>query len=309
MRRSRVAPGSAPASTCRLQRFTVAVLVGGLSAAGCGGGVTGGAGTRTLDAAEVADRYGYDLASSELTPVYALIPEYNDPRDGHARDLLARRCLEGVVEYEPIQLGEQANFSDERTRELIFDEQVAAQWGYSAQRLHPISDGAAINNVTTTPAVSEAMQQCGREADERFGTPPQLLPNDVQAAGWDALATSDELDATVARWRECMEPGGVIDLPPNPHEMPSPSVVTPGSQVEENGGLVGTDVLPSAREIEVALLDARCRDESGFTETEFRVRATAELEAIGRNLEEFDAVREEYRRYGEGVDDVIAELG
>lgn len=73
--------------------------------------------------------------------------------------------------------------------------------------------------------------------------------------------SAGELPAAAARWRECMAPLGIPDLPAEPwlpamrHRMP-PSLLTrwdwqPGGQ-------------PSADEIEVATHDANCRETSGW---------------------------------------------
>lgn len=291
----------------RRTAISIAILV----LAGCTDSGSTGSGTRASDPVEIADRYGYDLRNPSLTPVYALIPEYNDPRDGYARDLLARRCLEGVIEYRPINLGEGDEFSDERTGQPVFNERVASRWGYSANRLNATFDTAVAENVTITEAMSKAMQQCGQEADDRLGRPPIQLPVAIEGAGWDAILSDDAVDDAAATWRRCMEPAGVVDLPLRPDEGPPRSVLTEGSLEETEAGDLTSNqnVPPSAREIEVAAFDARCREESGFTRAALVGRATAELAAIGRNLEEFDAVRDEYRRYATGIDNVIAELG
>lgn len=259
----------------------------------------------------MADRYGYSLDSASETPVFAIVAGYKDSRDGYARDLLAQRCLQGVVDYRPIRLGEQSSVFDERTGQPIFNEQIAARWGYSALRLNPPSDGAVGDDVEITPALRAAMEACGKEADERLGRPPSRPLEAVETAGWEALSSSKELGDAAARWRECMQPAGVIDLPTTPEEMPSPSVLTPGSEIGNGAGdlLAAEDVPPSAREIDVATLDARCRVDSDYTATRLRVRANAELAAIGRNVEEFDAARQEYVAYMQEVGEVIAELG
>ncbi|MBK5224483.1 MAG: hypothetical protein JJE52_16730 [Acidimicrobiia bacterium] len=290
-----------------------AIILCAAIVAGCGdgGGSSNADGVDGSPIASTADRYGYDLATASLTPVYELVPEHKDIRDDYARDLLAQRCLEGVVDYTPITPDVVSPFSDYRTGQRVFNEEIAAQWGYSATRVNPLGHGPLPPGVTVTPAIDEAMRECGRETDERLGQPPQMLLGEIEAAGWDALSTSEELDAAAAAWRSCMAPAGVVDLPLRPSGTASPSVSTPGAMVPDAQGNLQSDanVAPSEREIEVAVADARCREESGYTATELRVRAEAELEAIGRNLEAFDAVRDDYQQYARGIDDVIAELG
>lgn len=261
---------------------------------------------------DVAARYGYDEASAALSPVFALVPQYKDPKDGYARDLLAAKCLVGVVEYRVVAPGSQVGLIDERTGQLVFDEQVAAEWGYPQLRLPASADSAVPDTVHVTPQMQEAMRACGQEADERLGKPPQRLLGGIEDSGWAAVPQDPGVLAAIEAWRTCMAPAGVIDLPDDPHEMPSASVVTQGSQATDTqGNVVGAagSVPLSDRERDVAVLDAQCRDLSGYNNAEFHARVQAELRAIGRDVDGFEASRAAYETYGEKLDEVITELG
>ncbi len=262
-----------------------------------------------LAPAAVADRYGYDQQSTTSTPVYALVAGYNNPRDGYARDLLAQRCLQGVVDYVPAPIGDPNAVVDARTLQPMFTAEIAARFGYSADRLSPRIDGAIPDDVEIGPEVDAAMQSCGEQADERLGSPPVRLLTGIEESGWMALDTDEDVAAATGRWRDCMAPAGVVDLPASPVDMPSPSLVTPGTLEVQDKPATGADLPASAREIEVAVQDVRCRAESGFDTAEHDARAEAELAAIGRSLKEFDAVRAEYETYMAGVEQVVAELG
>lgn len=259
----------------------------------------------------VADQYGYDMETAKYTPTYALVPEYMDPRDGYARDLLARRCLQGVVDYKPITLGISNDVADERTGQPLFNADIASRLGYSARRLQQRPDDAVPDNADITPAIEKSMKSCGVQADKRLGKPPVALLGRIETAGWDALVTDPAMKKTNAEWKTCMQPAGIVDLPDKPDEMPSPSIASAGSQTaDENGNITySSSVPPSKREIEVAELDAQCRTKVDYDRVMLRERATAELKNIGRNLDQFEAVRVEYQRYGKGADKVIAELG
>lgn len=278
---------------------------------GCGS--SGESGGDALSAQEVAARYGYDEASATLSPVYALVPQYMDPNDGYARDLLAAKCLTGVVEYRAVPPGPQASLGEERTGQPIFNVQVAAQWGYphlhspaSAESGMGVPDGFEI-----TPEIEAAMIECGQAADERLGTMPVGPLGSIENTGWAAVPEDAGFQVAVAAWRTCMAPAGVIDLPDDPHEMPPASVVTAGSQTEDaQGNLVGNkDSVASDREREVAVLDAQCRDQVGLDSAEMHARAQAELTAIGRDIEGFEATRVAYEEYEKKLDEVITELG
>ena len=129
------------------------------------------------------DRYGYDLSggSTGLTPVYALVPGFHDPRDGYARDLLAVRCLQGVVTYVPEKPDESSPYLDLRTGQPVFEVTIAQAWGYSAQRLNPLPKSAVPTGVDITPAIQRAMAACGKKSDKRLGLAPERLPNDIEA--------------------------------------------------------------------------------------------------------------------------------
>lgn len=284
----------------------VGVLVVASVAAGCD--ASSGSAREELAADEVAARYGYDVSTATLSPVYALVPQYRDPMDGYARDLLAEQCLQGVVTYRAVPPGSGATLIDERTGQLVFDEEIAQQWGYPQFRLPSTSDGAVGDGVEITPAMHDTMVLCGQQTDERLGQVPERPFAAIESAGWEAVATAAEVQQAVGAWRTCMAPAGVVDLPAEPNEMPPASIMSLTPDPQGNETDVGEAVL-SDREREVAVLDARCRAEVGYDDAVLRARADAELAAIGRDVEGFEAGRRAYEEYGKKIDEVITELG
>ena len=292
--------------------LTACVLAIGALATGCGSpsapasDTPGPPASEALTATEVAARYGYDLASATLTPVYALVPEHRDPRDVYARNLLLRQCLEGIAEFQVVPPGAESDPGfDPRTGQRVFTEEIAAQWGY--QLPPPAVPVVRPDAETYTPAVEEKGLRCGERTRERLGVPPERLLNDIESAGWAAVEASDEVTTAAGAWRACMAPAGVPDLPDRPQEMPSASVVPPMSRQEQDRPPGSTE--PSAREREVAVMDARCREEADVDGAELRARAEAELAAIGRDVDGFDSVRRDYQEYDAEIDQVIEELG
>jgi len=262
-----------------------------------------------ISAQDVAARYGYDETTTSLSPVYALVPQFHDPKDGYARDLLAAQCLTGVVEYRVVAPEEQTSLIGQRTGQLEFDEQVAARWGYPQLHMPADADTAVPDGVTITPEIQSTMQACGQKADERLGTPPERLLNDIEDAGWQAVPISSEVQDAISQWHACMEPAGVIDLPSQPSEMP-PASITSQSQVEDaQGNFVPSGAAASDREKQVAELDAQCRSQAGYDRAVLHARADAELTAIGKSIEGFEASRGAYEDYDKKLDEVISELG
>lgn len=267
--------------------------------------------TNALSATEVAARYGYDVATATMTPSFALIPEYKDPRDGYARQLLARECLRGVYDYlaVPPTANAATDAIDPRTLQRNFTAQIAAQWGYQLPPSAPA--GGTGQAATVTPEIQAQMVQCGKKTEERLGTPPQKPINTIEDAGWAAVDADARVKAAAVKWRTCMAPAGVIDLPANPHDMPSPSVVTPGSRTTDAQGnqVSAGNVAASAREKQVAVLDVQCRTQAGFDSAELHARAQVELTAIGLDIQGFESARQKYQEYNKGVEQVIEELG
>ncbi|QAY63226.1 hypothetical protein ET495_08195 [Xylanimonas allomyrinae] len=265
--------------------------------------------SEALTAQEVAARYGYDIDRETTTPVYALVPQFRDPDDIYARELLGRECLAGVVEYRPSRPGEDTNPTfDERTMQIVFTEEIAQQFGYPQLRTIPQPDTAIPDSVTITAEIQARMVECGQRADERLGVAPQRLLNAIEATAWMGVEDDDAVAQATTRWRECMAPVGLIDLPDRPQLMPTDSIrnaASPTGQDESDSGSVAA----SEWERGIAVADAHCRTTSGYDRAVHVSRTTAELAAIGADIEGFEAARAEYVEYQKGVDAVIAELG
>lgn len=247
----------------------------------------------------MADRYGYEVESATQTPVFALVPEYRDPRDMYARMLLARQCMAGLLVYqvEPPRPSTATDVFDARSGDKRFNEQIAAQWGYQAPPIDPSTRTTEVDGASSD-VIDAKREECGARAQERLGNPPAAPLSRIVTAGWDALEVNDAVTELAAEWRDCMAPAGVIDLPDSPVGMPSQSVAptTEGAA-------------PSTRQREVAVLDAQCREQVGYPSAVLRARAEGELSAIGRDPEGFDSARLKYQEYAKGIDQVIQEMG
>lgn len=249
---------------------------------------------------EMAARYGFDIESATQTPAFALVPEYQDPRDMYARLLLAQQCMAGLLEYhvEPPRPSTAADVFDSRSGDKRFNEQIAAQWGYHAPPPDLSTQTSEVSGASSA-TIDAKRAECGAQARERLDDPPAAPLGRIVQAGWDALAVNDAVADLAAEWRACLAPAGVIDLPDSPEGMPSPSVAPPNDE----GGTAST------REREVAVIDAQCREKVGYPGAVLRARTEGELSAIGRDPEGFDAARLEYQKYAKGIDQVIQELG
>lgn len=299
-----------PRLSAQLTRSTQAVVLVAVAVVvltGCAGTPEGEdepASEPGVSSSEVASRYGYDANVATLTPTFAIVPEYRDPRDSYARLLLAQDCLRGVLTYqvEPPPPASEADVFDQRTGDRRFTVAIAQRWGYQIPPAPPASTSEESDSGLSSEEVDRRRAECGDATRERLGVPPERLLNDTVDAGWMAVDGDAAVRAATAEWNRCMGPAGVVDLPDGPFDMPSPSV----------GGETGspeTTAAPSEREREVATLDAECRESVGFTNAVFRARADAELAGIGRDIEGFESVRQEFAEYSIGIQQVIEELG
>lgn len=255
-----------------------------------------------LSAEEVAERYGYDVESEELTPVYALVPEFgNSPNDG-AIDVFYADCLKDVADYKVPPRSEKADLFS-RDHQLMFNEEIAANWGYPALRL-PEEEPPGIPSDDVTQEIETEYARCTEELGEKLSRPDGKFLEEVDSAGWNAEAESTELEDAKAAWRDCMAPLGIVDLPEEPHEMPPSSI---RGQPNEGDAYVDMDLELTEEERTVAMEDAKCRTEVSLDLTERKARAEGELAAIGKNIEDFEAARVAYERYGEELQALLAE--
>jgi hypothetical protein len=277
-----------------------------ITASGCGGSTV----TTPLTPAEVAERYGYNTATSTMTPAYALVPEYRNPLDGYARDLLARECLQGVVDYQVVRpVPGDTELEEFRTGQAIFNEGVALRFGYPIFRA-PATNGLVVDeSVTMTEDILTAMKDCGKAADKRLGLIPDNIPFLIESAGWEAAATDPLVMSAASAWKACMAPLGIADLPEVPDLMPPPSMF-PRWAVDEDGNYQGyLDLALTDKERDVAVADARCRGEAHYDEVRFKARVVGELQAIAADPEGFEAARTEFADYFQGISEVISALG
>ncbi len=257
--------------------FSAVVLVGcsGGSQEGEDGSATpsdGGLSAETapgadgLSAEAVADRYGYIEGTAQLTPVYELVPNYNDVREYTARELLMRECMIDIVEIPITPSLEDPQFFEPRTAQARESEELAAQWGYAMHypSLVPPADPANSDvaraereRILATAEAQAELTACQEQMWERLPRPPVQQMTAVEAAGWEAADVAPAVLEASAAWRVCMEPAGVIDLPDNPMLMPSESI----RQATGVGDIQTSDAAPATQwEKDIAVADMRCRE-------------------------------------------------
>lgn len=277
----------------------VAVVV--LAVGGCSDGEQGEVNSG-LSAEAVAERYNYDIDAAEYTPVYEFAPAFNIDEEERVRHVFYANCLKDVVDYKIPDTNPDAELRGTDGQPL-FDEEIAAQWGYPSLRMFP-HESFGIPDDDLTPESQSEFDQCGAEFSEKIMMPSRLTLDGIENAGWDATKDNPDIQKAEEAWVECMAPEGIVDLPDSPWEMPPKSFK---GMPDENGNISDQDIELTEKERALAVADAHCRDETGYNKAFFRARAEGELTAIGKDIESFEASRVDYEKYQEAMETVLAE--
>lgn len=119
--------------------------------------------------------------------------------------------------------------------------------------------------------------------------------------GSDKARASSEVKAAAERWRDCMKPQGISDLPETPESMPSHGLDAKYGIPDDLEGPA------AAGEIDVAVADAKCRESSGYTKAFYTVRWNETARLYRENYDELLRVREKLRKHDAAVQKVIDE--
>jgi hypothetical protein len=212
----------------------------------------------------------------------------------YAENILVQPCMEeaGFAFDSPwVDLDADPPVTSTAAGRRIFDTEIAAQWGYhDAPSNQPnAAELAAANTEPLSDAAQAQFLSCLDSAREQVPLPSaqDQLAASLASAAWDAtLADSSVLEAA-ERWRACMAPVGVSDLPDLPFDMPSASL---SAEFGLDGDGVTTS--PGARELEVAAADASCRESSGFRQTVYDLEWEKEASALQENADTLTRAQE-----------------
>lgn len=187
----------------------------------------------------------------------------------------------------------------------IFTEAIAAEFGYRDQGSNLQPNDAwrevAQSKQQISAAEERALIGCLETAREAL---PLLDGSTAVATGFSnaALGAAQEdpnVKAAAQRWVECMKPAGMSDLPDSPFMMPTEALKR---TLEMSSGSE-----PSAEEIELAVLDAGCRESSGWREAAYEAEWELQLEALLENADELERLRQIHSEHQALVMKVIAE--
>ena len=197
----------------------------------------------------------------------------------------------------------------------LFDEEIAGEYGYHEQ-LDPrinwgdrrkshsedalfAGDEEAFNSYVECQR--QAMRDLGADPDAgyQYGFPDVEISSDDQAA----------VEEAATRWRECVAPLGISDLPADA----GPSGLPTDSQMSRWG--LDQDVAPwdipaaTQEEIDVAVADATCRDSSGWRQAAYDAQWNAQIVYLQKHYKELEAQRAKWEALEQTYLDTIRELG
>ena len=87
--------------------------------------------------------------------------------------------------------------------------------------------------------------------------------------------------AAAQRWRKCMAPQGIADLPEEPQM--AQSVATKFGLGQPDGDDTATDTNVSAEEIKLAVADAKCREQSGYEQLVYDLQWVGQEQILARD--------------------------
>lgn len=187
----------------------------------------------------------------------------------------------------------------------IFTRTIAAEFGYRDQGSNLRPNAAWREVAQSKQQISAAEEQALINCLEIAREALPLLDGSTQVAiafSNDALRATQEdprVKAAAQRWVECMRPAGVSDLPDSPFLMPTDAL--------KHALGISSGKEPSAEEIRLAVLDADCRESSGWRETAYETEWELQLEALIENADDLERFRQTLSDHQTLVMKVIAE--
>lgn len=186
----------------------------------------------------------------------------------------------------------------------VFTTDVAAHAGYhtSGVSLPPHDDAwTSFANATLSPSAQAALDSCIAEAYKELPLPgpSENLAFGLASAAYDRAMTSNTVKSAGQRWKSCMRPYGVIDLPDDPVEMPSPSLAKKFD--------LGGSASPSAEELKIAVADVGCRESSGWAKASYDAEWNAQVAILEKNQNQLEAAKRDIDDYERRVMKAITE--
>jgi hypothetical protein len=210
-----------------------------------------------------------------------------------AQQVLVQKCMAdsgyawGVYLDSP---GVRPGPSWNEVRRKLFDVDLAQRFGYGNSREVARTDAEEERwrqvdaaNRTVGGTATSVVDKCFAATGETLGTvgrtDPYGLAADLASSAYDDATKAESVLSAERKWRACMIPVGVPDLPDSPIMMPSDSVSALRPS-EDAPSQIGTEAVVPTREREVAVGDAKCRASSGYSAASYEAEWDNQVEAL-----------------------------
>lgn len=242
-------------------------------------------------------------------PLDEFVPKFGNV-DNYAEQVLLAGCLdeagmEWPVPWQDVEEPASPVFNPVGRR--LFNLEIANKYGFRTN-LAPSKSTQLweefLGYKPTEPGFQPAFDACLadiREEHAVLDTADTVLVSGLIAQIQEESFLSPEGQDAADRWRSCMQPQGLGELPENPNNFPS-------FELQEELGAIPPvkTVEPSARELEVAVAHATCLDSSGFSAAMYEMEWTLQATAIERDRANLDRVRDAVQDREAEVREIIA---
>jgi hypothetical protein len=235
-----------------------------------------------------------------------------DKASVYAEDLLIQPCMEAAgfswtVPWRDLHGTNGPSWSAAGLR--ISNPDLAMKWGY---HLAPAIDASFAANRAFFDEKSSISAAEGRAFDKCLLAARKVLPvlpgstqvaSGYVMAAWEGAMKEAPVVAAAARWRECMIPAGIPDLPESPRDMPSASIVQRFTIT-----FVTSTEPPTVSEDEIALAtqDENCQISSLYAKTFYDAEWDRQVKLVAQNADTLERVKVLMTKHDAAVAEVIS---
>jgi hypothetical protein len=181
----------------------------------------------------------------------------------------------------------------------------AERYGYHIGPIRGGVEDTLLNNLS--PAENTAATTCANSAQKQIGL-DLTLENDVNALAFtadDGAQADPKVKAAAQRWRACMLPLGISDLPAEPTlgEMPT------DSQHQKFWKATHEYVPTVPEEVREAVFDAKCRVSSGWDQTYYQATIDYQFALMDKHADLMAKALDQKRRVDTRVADLLRSNG
>lgn len=296
----------------------VALVTAIVAISGCTGAAPSDEGAGADAERQAGEREPAQDIDAWLMPLDQFVPQHVQVRD-YAENILIQECMtEAGIAWEVpwVDIDAPIPETTNAVGRRLFDVTLAQRWGYQPAPLTQ-QNAVATAELNSRPLSDSEAEHLGRCTDAVRAEALPLLSGEAMnfaaslgMAADEAARLSPEVLEAAASWRACMEPWGISDLPRSPDLMPTESMRAEfGAAGGDASAVDQVPVSASAREIEVATGDARCREESGWRQARYDAEWQRQSVALAENADALVRIAEENEALVEAARAVVVERG